>query len=294
MGATRKGAWVQVGEKGVYDFEQCQDSSAKEKEVIHDSVADGPFCETALQRKRAAVAQAVKTGSQSREKAAAQGAQLSMSSLLATVHQHAGSGLGSKVSKHGAAASRTNQPFPGQRPCFALWRLRRTQPVGSQQSRAASKGAGQGSKRQEHRAGGIRPLHTGPQGGPRKQVRQQQRQQGRLPGRRYRARGDARWWVRLLGACGRLASQWPLQQRSALKRSKTRPSKSASAASTWHFVKASDRHKSLLEKHQVQFRKRVVQLTLAELKSNLSENTPLARSSYHCAAWDGGWLRHCA
>ena len=103
MGATRKGAWVQVGEKGVYDFEQCQDSSAKEKEVIHDSVADGPFCETALQRKRAAVAQAVKTGSQSREKAAAQGAQLSMSSLLATVHQHAGSGLGSKVSKHGAA-----------------------------------------------------------------------------------------------------------------------------------------------------------------------------------------------
>ena len=101
MGATRKGVWVQVGEKGVYDFEQCQDSSAKE-EVIHDSVADGPFCETALQRKRAAVTQAVKTGSQSREKAAAQGAQLSMSSLLATVHQHAGSG-GSKVSKHGAA-----------------------------------------------------------------------------------------------------------------------------------------------------------------------------------------------
>ena len=85
MGQDVRGCWIAKGQKGVYDFEEYQDSAVQEKEIVHDSREDGPFAEIALARKRKAVMDQVAEGSHARDKVAVEGAgpELSLEQLLA-------------------------------------------------------------------------------------------------------------------------------------------------------------------------------------------------------------------
>lgn len=89
--------------KGVYDFEEYQDSAVQEKEIVHDSREDGPFAEIALARKRKAVMDQVAQGFHARDKVAVEdaGPEMSLDQLLALASnaQASEEGQGSKVEK---------------------------------------------------------------------------------------------------------------------------------------------------------------------------------------------------
>ena len=91
------------GRKGVYDFEEYQDSAVQEKEIVHDSREDGPFAEIALARKRKAVMDQVAEGFHARDKVAVEdaGPEMSLDQLLALASnaQASEEGQGSKVEK---------------------------------------------------------------------------------------------------------------------------------------------------------------------------------------------------
>ena len=84
LGKQVKGIWRLKGRKGVFEFEEYQDTAVQERENVHDSREDGPFSEEALARKRKAVMDQVGEGSRARDKAAvdATGSDLSMQQLL--------------------------------------------------------------------------------------------------------------------------------------------------------------------------------------------------------------------
>ena len=97
MGQDVRGCWIAKGRKGVYDFEEYQDSAVQEKEIVHDSREDGPFGEIALSRKRKAVMDQVAEGSRARDKVAVEdaGSEMSLEQLL----ELATSGQASEVQK---------------------------------------------------------------------------------------------------------------------------------------------------------------------------------------------------
>ena len=103
MGQDVRGCWIAKGRKGVYDFEEYQDSAVQEKEIVHDSREDGPFAEIALARKRKAVMDQVAEGSHARDKVAVEdaGPEMSLDQLLALASnaQASEEGQGSKVEK---------------------------------------------------------------------------------------------------------------------------------------------------------------------------------------------------
>ena len=82
MGKEEKGVWKRKGRKGVYDFQEYQDSAVQERENVHNSREDGPFSEEALKRKRKAVMDQVAEGSMARDKVALEGSEMTMQGLL--------------------------------------------------------------------------------------------------------------------------------------------------------------------------------------------------------------------
>lgn len=83
FGKSIVGCWLNKGPRGIYDFEEYQDTSLQEKEWVHDS-RDAPFSEEALGRKRKAVLDEFTGQSQGRDKVAVQveGKEMSMEGLL--------------------------------------------------------------------------------------------------------------------------------------------------------------------------------------------------------------------
>ena len=82
FGKELQGCWVAKGKKGVFDFEEYEDTAVEEKEILHDS-RDAPFSEEALGRKRKAVMNDFGEASQAREKCSVQGQEMSLDGVLA-------------------------------------------------------------------------------------------------------------------------------------------------------------------------------------------------------------------
>ena len=55
-----KGIWIHAGKKGVYDYEEYQDSALQESELVHDSRAG---LDEGLARKRKAALEQINQGS---------------------------------------------------------------------------------------------------------------------------------------------------------------------------------------------------------------------------------------
>ena len=71
------------GAAGVFDYEECHDTSLVEQETVHNS-SQTPFAEESLARKRKALLGELQEGSQAREKASVEG-ELDMAGLLAAI-----------------------------------------------------------------------------------------------------------------------------------------------------------------------------------------------------------------
>eukprot|EP00435_Cladocopium_sp_Y103_P062394 s662_g24.t1 len=86
FGKEVKGVWIQKGTKGVFDYEEFQETALEESEKLHDS-KDAPFSEAGLARKKKAALEQFEQGSQAREKHAVEhvGEELSMEALVAAV-----------------------------------------------------------------------------------------------------------------------------------------------------------------------------------------------------------------
>ena len=103
-----KGVWRQVGEEGVYDFEEFEETQLLERVVEHDSIGQ-PFSDAAFARKKEAMQSAMSSASRARDSQAVKGPDLSMQSLLDIV-QLANSTSGDRHSARLPGALSGNQP----------------------------------------------------------------------------------------------------------------------------------------------------------------------------------------
>ena len=80
-GQKVKGVWRQVGEEGVYDFEEFEETQLLERVVEHDSSGQ-PFSDAAFARKKEAMQSAMSSASRTRDSQSVKGPDLSVQSLL--------------------------------------------------------------------------------------------------------------------------------------------------------------------------------------------------------------------
>ena len=83
FGNSVQGVWLAKGEKGVYDFEEYDDTGIQEQDTVHDS-SQTACSEEGLARKRKALMHDFASGSQARDKAAVQseGKELSLEDVM--------------------------------------------------------------------------------------------------------------------------------------------------------------------------------------------------------------------
>ena len=81
-----KGIWIHAGKKGVYDYEEYQDSALQESELVHDSRTG---LDEGLARKRKAALEQINQGSLQRDKMAVEskGSELSLEGVLDALRQ---------------------------------------------------------------------------------------------------------------------------------------------------------------------------------------------------------------
>ncbi|CAE7259361.1 unnamed protein product, partial [Symbiodinium sp. CCMP2592] len=104
-GIKQKGVWRLVGEEGVFDFEEYEDTAVAEKIIEHEG-GDEPFSEVAFARKKEAMHNAWTAQSKAREAVSVKGPELGMEALLALV-QNTASGQGSSSKQRPLARSRS-------------------------------------------------------------------------------------------------------------------------------------------------------------------------------------------
>ena len=85
-GRDVKGIWIHAGKKGVYDYEEYQDSALQESELVHDSRTG---LDEGLARKRKAALEQINQGSLQRDKMAVEskGSELSLEGVLDALRQ---------------------------------------------------------------------------------------------------------------------------------------------------------------------------------------------------------------
>ena len=104
FGKLQRGIWVQVGEDGVFDYDEYDEKALKEVNVEYDSLAEGAggfFGKEQLKRKRKAAQDALEAGARARELVSQRGPDLSLSNLVATI----------QASHSGAASSSVSWPW---------------------------------------------------------------------------------------------------------------------------------------------------------------------------------------
>ena len=89
FGKEQEGIWINKGAKGVFDWEEFQETKVEERERVHNS-KDAPFSEEALARKRSAVMAEFCDASQARDKAAVEGTSIGNDAMLALIRKATG------------------------------------------------------------------------------------------------------------------------------------------------------------------------------------------------------------
>ena len=106
-GQTVKGVWRTVGEEGVFDFEEYEDTALSEQVIEHGLDHPATFSEEAFNRKKQALHTAMSATARQRDSAAVKGPELSLEQLMGLVQSCSSASVGATRAEASRSRSRS-------------------------------------------------------------------------------------------------------------------------------------------------------------------------------------------
>ncbi|CAJ1451098.1 unnamed protein product [Effrenium voratum] len=106
-GQTVKGVWRTVGEEGVFDFEEYEDTALSEQVIEHGLDHPATFSEEAFNRKKQALRTAMSATARQRDSAAVKGPELSLEQLMGLVQSCSSASVGATRAEASRSRSRS-------------------------------------------------------------------------------------------------------------------------------------------------------------------------------------------